>query len=168
MISDVLADAIVSIDSYLDNPAYAEVYSGDLRKRIIKLRNDMATVQAELDTPPGVSVSQKPLRTEVSKVGISITVLDESPTTVNFGLMDDWKQSFNLDETDKALLAEVSEKHFSLYKGEFMVNATLIDMARAVDVFMREHYPQRYTGHVRLRRGRKVDDEYRYTYISYE
>ncbi len=52
MISDVLHQAVVDIDGYLESPAFEKVYGGDLRERIIKLRNDMTTMRIELDTPP--------------------------------------------------------------------------------------------------------------------
>jgi hypothetical protein len=51
MISDVLSDAVGSIDDYLENPQYNAWYSGELRERIIKLRNEMDAMRAELDTP---------------------------------------------------------------------------------------------------------------------
>lgn len=51
MISDVLSDAVASIDGYLESPLelYQQWYSGDLRERIIKVRNDMDNVRKELD-----------------------------------------------------------------------------------------------------------------------
>ena len=50
MISDVLFEAVERIDDYLHD--LPEVYGGDLRERIIKLRGEMALLQRELDTPP--------------------------------------------------------------------------------------------------------------------
>jgi hypothetical protein len=52
MISDALSDAITDIDWYLNNPTYPNTYSGSLRERILKLRNDMGEMLRELDTPP--------------------------------------------------------------------------------------------------------------------
>lgn len=51
MISDVLSDAVAGIDGYLESPLplYRDWYSGALRERIIKVRNDMDAVRAELD-----------------------------------------------------------------------------------------------------------------------
>ncbi len=52
MISDVLSDAVISINTYLEE--YPEIYSGDLRERIIKVRDEMTAIQRELDTPPNL------------------------------------------------------------------------------------------------------------------
>lgn len=49
MISDVLSEAVERIDDYLLD---MDVYGGDLRDRIIKLRGEMVLLQRELDTPP--------------------------------------------------------------------------------------------------------------------
>lgn len=57
MISDVLFEAVEAIDSYLNCPTFADVYKGELRDRIIKLRNEMETVCTELDTPPDDSLN---------------------------------------------------------------------------------------------------------------
>lgn len=54
MISDVLSDSVREIDGYLENPTFERTYSGELRERIIKLRNDMDAMRQELDTPPTV------------------------------------------------------------------------------------------------------------------
>lgn len=59
MISDILRDAVGDIDSYLNDPAFSKVYSGEMRETILKLRADMMRVQVVLDTPlPGM---QQPL-----------------------------------------------------------------------------------------------------------
>lgn len=51
MISDVLSDAVCALDGYLESPLslYQQWYSGDLRQRIINVRNQMDQVRAELD-----------------------------------------------------------------------------------------------------------------------
>jgi hypothetical protein len=51
VISDVLCDAVAAIDGYLESPLdlYQQWYSGSLRDRIIKVRNDMDLVRQELD-----------------------------------------------------------------------------------------------------------------------
>jgi len=51
-ISDVLFDAVEEINRYLDDPCYNNMYSGDLRKRIIAIRDAMESIRKELDTPP--------------------------------------------------------------------------------------------------------------------
>jgi hypothetical protein len=50
MISDVLAEAVAEIDRHLDDAP--DVYDGELRARIISVRDQMDAVRAELDTPP--------------------------------------------------------------------------------------------------------------------
>jgi len=50
MISDTLADAVVEIDQFLaDFPA---TYEGDLRERLLILRDQMDELRRELDAPP--------------------------------------------------------------------------------------------------------------------
>ena len=50
MISDTLADAVVEIDQFLaDFPA---TYEGDLRERLLMLRDQMDALRKELDAPP--------------------------------------------------------------------------------------------------------------------
>jgi hypothetical protein len=53
MISDVLSEAVEQIDQYLN--AYEDVYKGEVRKHIIKLRGDMLALREELDEPPHIS-----------------------------------------------------------------------------------------------------------------
>jgi hypothetical protein len=54
MISDVLWQAVKEIDEYLDDPLYARIYGGELRERIVVLRDGMKALQVELDTPPSL------------------------------------------------------------------------------------------------------------------
>jgi len=49
MISDRLSDAIDSIDGYLNDPLYEDVYAGELRARIITCRDQMEALRIELD-----------------------------------------------------------------------------------------------------------------------
>ena len=49
MISDTLFDAVQEIDEYLDT--FQETYTGDLRSRIVKLRDAMDALRVELDAP---------------------------------------------------------------------------------------------------------------------
>ncbi len=51
MISDVLFDSIERIDWFLGE--YKNVYTGDIRKRIMDVRDAMDALRAELDTVPG-------------------------------------------------------------------------------------------------------------------
>jgi hypothetical protein len=53
MISDTLFEAVGGIDKLLrDLP---EVYQGELRQRIIKMRDEMNALRIALDTPPNHS-----------------------------------------------------------------------------------------------------------------
>jgi hypothetical protein len=49
MISDVLSDAVTEIDRYMCDPVF--LYKGELRKKIVDLRNRMEAVGVELDIP---------------------------------------------------------------------------------------------------------------------
>jgi hypothetical protein len=53
MISDVLFEAVEHIDQYLN--AYEHLNKGEIRKRIVKLRDDMIALREELDEPPHIS-----------------------------------------------------------------------------------------------------------------
>lgn len=52
MVSDVLADMVTGLDYYLNKPSYADIYAGDLRTRLINLRNEARSLAGYLDTPP--------------------------------------------------------------------------------------------------------------------
>jgi len=52
MISDVLSDAVVSIQEYLDHPGTRDCYGGAVRKRIVDLMAQMDALRIELDAPP--------------------------------------------------------------------------------------------------------------------
>ena len=49
MISDVLSEAVWKIDQYLQDQPIR--YSGDLRQRIVAVRDAMDAMRSELDTP---------------------------------------------------------------------------------------------------------------------
>ncbi len=57
MISDILFDAIERIDWYLDE--YKDVYTGEIRKRIIDVRDIMHELRDELDTLPDATAHTK-------------------------------------------------------------------------------------------------------------
>lgn len=52
MISDVLHEAVNEIDRYLNDPVFATSYTGELRDHIVKVRDEMHSLRAELDAPP--------------------------------------------------------------------------------------------------------------------
>lgn len=52
MVSDVLAGAVSEIDRYLNDEVFAPCYAGELRDRIVELRNDIDAMRAKLDAPP--------------------------------------------------------------------------------------------------------------------
>lgn len=98
-------------------------------------------------------------------LGFSLTVLDEKPDTVICALMSEWEQPVKLDETRKALLEKASDYICKLYQGQPTDNTALIRIGVEVDTFMQIHCTERYTGRVRIRRGRKEGHEYRYRYV---
>ena len=53
MISDVLSDAVSSIDDYLTDPTFAGAYPADdpLTRRIKRCATEMDAIRAILDTP---------------------------------------------------------------------------------------------------------------------
>ena len=52
MISDVLSDAITSIDEYLNDEIYDEIYTGRTLEEIKAVRLIMENLRIKLDTPP--------------------------------------------------------------------------------------------------------------------
>jgi hypothetical protein len=52
MISDVQFEAPDDIRGYLDNPAFAEKYSGELRAEIERVLAEMEVLRERLDQPP--------------------------------------------------------------------------------------------------------------------
>jgi hypothetical protein len=52
MISDVLAEAHKDIQSYLDDPIYASIYSVELRAEIRRVIAAMVSLREKLDRPP--------------------------------------------------------------------------------------------------------------------
>jgi hypothetical protein len=55
MLFDTLTHALNEIDYYLNNPTYASIYTGELRDRVMRLRNDMNQIRIDLDTPPVIT-----------------------------------------------------------------------------------------------------------------
>ena len=52
MISDILSQTVVDLDYYLNNPNFDGTYNGDLRERIIRLRDEAEYIRVVLDTHP--------------------------------------------------------------------------------------------------------------------
>jgi hypothetical protein len=52
MISDVLSDACRNIQSYLGDPTYISMYSGELRAEIKHVVAAMNSLREKLDQPP--------------------------------------------------------------------------------------------------------------------
>lgn len=50
MISDVLHEAVVEMDRYLDNPEWRDTYTGQTRKELKALRTMMDAARQRLDT----------------------------------------------------------------------------------------------------------------------
>ena len=53
MISHVLSEAVREIREYLNEPAYANTYQGEVREEIEAVVAAMDAVRAKLDAPPG-------------------------------------------------------------------------------------------------------------------
>jgi hypothetical protein len=51
MVSDALADACEQIRDYLDDPMYAQMYSGKLRDEIERVLAEMEALRIMLDAP---------------------------------------------------------------------------------------------------------------------
>lgn len=129
-----------------------------LYKPLAQRENDYERFCARLDREPKVKL----------RIGFNVTVLDESPDKIIFKMVDEWGQSFDLDEPNIALLEKVCDHIFNTYKGELLNNSVLIRIAHEIDKFMSEYYPLRYTGRVRIQRGKKIGDEYRYRYVAFD
>lgn len=52
MISDTLFDAVQEIDRYVNDPVFRDAYQGELRTRILLVRNAMEDLRDELETVP--------------------------------------------------------------------------------------------------------------------
>jgi hypothetical protein len=52
MISDVLSEAHQNIRNYLDDPIFAEAYSGELRAEIERVMDAIEALREKLDQPP--------------------------------------------------------------------------------------------------------------------
>jgi hypothetical protein len=52
MISDTLFEAVLGLNHYLNDPFWDRTYCGDLRERIIRLRDEAKYAQIVLDTHP--------------------------------------------------------------------------------------------------------------------
>jgi|SRR5580704_6327134 hypothetical protein len=61
MISDILFQCVVELDAYLNSPTYDRTCQGDLRERIIRLRNEAEYIRVILDTPPDCSLPPEPV-----------------------------------------------------------------------------------------------------------
>ena len=59
MISDALAGCVGELDRYLNDQIFDDSYHGDLRDRVIRLRNEAEYLRALLDAPPGVQLPPK-------------------------------------------------------------------------------------------------------------
>lgn len=104
------------------------------------------------------------------KVMFILTVADENPERVVISLVDEWGGFFMLSDTDQDMINSVIDQVFSKFERLPVDNANLIQVARAVDNYMREHYPVRYSGHVRVRRAERTPTEgyggWKYRYIE--
>ena len=61
MISDVLCECVSKLDHYLNSRTFDDTYQGELRERIIRLRNEAEYLRGVLDVPPGVQLPPEPV-----------------------------------------------------------------------------------------------------------
>jgi hypothetical protein len=52
VINDILSQAVVDLEYYLNNPNFDGTYSRELRERIIRLRDEAEYIRVVLDTHP--------------------------------------------------------------------------------------------------------------------
>jgi hypothetical protein len=61
MVSDILFECVVELGAYLSSSTYDGTCQGDLRERIIRLRNEAEYIRVILDTPPDCSLPPEPV-----------------------------------------------------------------------------------------------------------
>jgi hypothetical protein len=54
MISDILSRTVGELDHYLSDPIWDETYAGEIRERLIRLRDEADNLRSVLDAPPAV------------------------------------------------------------------------------------------------------------------
>jgi hypothetical protein len=52
MISDIISQTVVDLDRYLTDPNFDRTYTGEVRQRVIRLRDEADSLCAVLDMPP--------------------------------------------------------------------------------------------------------------------
>jgi hypothetical protein len=52
MIGDILSRAVVDLDHYLTDPNFDGTYTGEVRERVIRLRDEADSLRAVLDMYP--------------------------------------------------------------------------------------------------------------------
>jgi hypothetical protein len=52
MIGDIISQTVVDLDHYLNDPNFDRTYSGALRERIMRLRDEAEYIRVVLDTHP--------------------------------------------------------------------------------------------------------------------
>lgn len=95
MISDVMFEAVEQINSYIDDGAGETArtwYSGELRERIVALREVMDALRQELDTPP--SLDDRPALLRSAKAAIQLLALTAAALEVG--------RVFDTNEVDAA------------------------------------------------------------------
>jgi hypothetical protein len=54
MASDTLAQTVIDLDRYLVDPTFNTTYNGEIRERLLRLRDEADDLRSVLDTPPAV------------------------------------------------------------------------------------------------------------------
>jgi hypothetical protein len=61
MINDILCDCVDELDRYLNDQIFDGTYQGELRDRILRLRNEAEYLRGLLDIPPGAQLPPEPV-----------------------------------------------------------------------------------------------------------
>jgi hypothetical protein len=87
MISDVLFELVEGLDCYLCDQSYNDTYEGEMRARIIALRNEANTIRTKYDESPGMDkisiIRDEELEELANTALITLTNLAERSPTVN-------------------------------------------------------------------------------------
>lgn len=60
----IFFECVIELDACLNSPTYDGACQGDLRERIIRLRNEAEYIRVILDTPPDCSLPPEPVLLE--------------------------------------------------------------------------------------------------------
>ena len=157
MISDILANTINLIDRYLDDPAWNDTYTGEIRERIIRLRDEAEAIRAVLDKPPPDRSSSNIAPTPTSRQNwIDRMMLDETAfdmSTPYFSKSDLLKRGWSPVLIDRVLGAPDWRSENPHYPGTALMSCWRQD--RVVATEDRQEFKERLS----RKPGRKTLDK---------